>query len=118
MKFLLDESVDVRVADFLTALGYQATTVAEDYQASLPDPEVLSIARREQRILVTNDRDFGELVFRYYQRHSGVIYLRLGTVELPAILSRLDDVLERYADGLDDFIVVTPRRIRVRASMS
>lgn len=65
MKFLVDESADARLAGHLKTLGHDATTVARDYSPSLEDSDVLAIARREDRILITNDRDFGELVFRH-----------------------------------------------------
>src|SRR5437870_3314882 len=100
MNFLVDESVDIRVAQYLVSLGHEATTVADDYQVSISDEQVLGHAYREQRILITNDRDFGELVFRHHQPHAGVIYFRLGTFELASIIARLSDVLEVHGDAL------------------
>jgi predicted nuclease of predicted toxin-antitoxin system len=88
--------------------------VAQDSPASIPDTQVLALARGEERTLITNDRDFGELIFRQRQPPAGVFYLRLGTYELARIVARLSDVLEGYADCLDEFIIVTPARIRVR----
>ena len=83
----------------------------------LPDRAVLSIAQAEGRILITNDRDFGELVFRLRQPHQGVILLRLGDyAPLTLITQRVTDVLSRHADKLNQFLVVTPRAVRVRRS--
>jgi predicted nuclease of predicted toxin-antitoxin system len=73
MRFLLDESADARLASHLTSLGHDATTVAGHYTPGLRDEEVLAIASGEHRILITSDRDFGELVFRLHHSHSGVI---------------------------------------------
>jgi predicted nuclease of predicted toxin-antitoxin system len=64
VKFLVDESADARLAIHLRSLGHDAATVAGDYSPALKDPDVLAIAQHEQRVLITNDRDFGELVFR------------------------------------------------------
>lgn len=114
MKFLVDESADARLADYLQSLGHDATTVARDYAPSLEDYQVLAIAHRERRILLTNDRDFGELVFRLGQSHSGVILLRLNSTNLAVKIERLDHILDRYADRLDHFLVVTERLVRVR----
>jgi hypothetical protein len=86
MKFLLNESADARLAPCLTSLGYDVTLVARDYQAGIPDHEVLRLAHREGRILITDDRDFGDLVFRQRQAHAGVIYFRLAS---PHIALRL-----------------------------
>jgi len=55
MKFLLDENMDYRVASLLEQLGHDVTSVLFDYQRGSLDPEVLAIAYREQRILITND---------------------------------------------------------------
>jgi predicted nuclease of predicted toxin-antitoxin system len=114
MRFLLDESVDVRVAAYLRTLAHDVTVVAQDSPSSIPDTLVLAIARGEQRTLITNDRDFGELIFRQGQPPAGVIYLRLGTYELASIVARVSDVLEACSDQLNEFITVTPARIRVR----
>jgi predicted nuclease of predicted toxin-antitoxin system len=115
MRFLLDQSSDARLIPHLLSLGHDAIRVGRDYPARLPDVEVLRIAAEEGRILITDDRDFGELVFRQRQAHVGVIYLRLGAyVPLETAIERLDHVLERYAEQLDQFLVVSPHRVRVR----
>ncbi len=114
MRFLLDESADSRLAAYLRSRGHDCSTVAEDYARSLDDLDVLSIAHRDGRILVTDDRDFGELVFREGRPHSGVIYLRLGIADLALRIDRLGTVLANYADQLDRFLVVTRDAVRVR----
>jgi predicted nuclease of predicted toxin-antitoxin system len=115
MKFLLDENTELRIATFLQHAGHDVTSIVEHYPRSLPDREVLAIAQAEGRVLITSDRDFGELIFRRHHPHAGVIYFRLpleSTVEdKMALLQRL---LQTHADQLDQFLVVTPRRIRVR----
>jgi predicted nuclease of predicted toxin-antitoxin system len=62
MKFLLDENADARLGDHLVQQGHNVTRIGSDYPAGLADHRVLSIAHEEQRILITNDLDFGELV--------------------------------------------------------
>jgi hypothetical protein len=75
---------------------------------------VLALAHRHQRILVTDDRDFGELVFRGGRPHAGVIYLRLGIADLALRIDRLGYVLVNHASQLDRFLVVTREAVRVR----
>ncbi len=116
MRFLLDESADARLAAHLEARGHDAQFVALHHRPGLPDPEVLAIAHREGRILITDDRDFGELVFRHRQPHAGVIYFRLETTKLAARTARLDDVLTTHRDQLDRFLVVTELTVRVAES--
>ena len=117
MKFLLDESAEYRIAAFLSSAGHDVTAIAHDYPPALSDSEVLQIAYSEGRILITNDRDFGELIFSKHLPHAGVIYLRLplsSTAENKIVhLSRL---LVSHKDYLDEFLVVTPRGIRVRTA--
>lgn len=96
MRFLLDESAGARLAAYLTREGHEVTTIARDYAQGLTDRAVLAIAHAERRILITNDRDFGELVFRERQPHSGVILFRLTSVDLGSKIARLADLLARY----------------------
>lgn len=114
MRFLFDQSTDRRLAPYLRALGHDVTVVAVDYPDALPDRQVLAIALEEQRILVTEDRDFGELVFRHRLSHVGVLYLRLPPMELEKKVARLRVVLERHTESLDQFLVITTHTVRVR----
>jgi predicted nuclease of predicted toxin-antitoxin system len=113
VKFLIDESADARLAAHLISLGHDATLVAQSHRPGLPDEEVLAAAVEEDRILITDDRDFGELIFRYRQTHAGVIYFRLTTTLVTTRIERLDFVLREHAHQLDEFIVVEDANVRV-----
>jgi predicted nuclease of predicted toxin-antitoxin system len=113
MRFLLDQSTDARLGVHFRSLGHDATRIGTEHPAGLSDRSVLAIAEREGRILITDDRDFGDLVVRSQQPHAGIIYLRLGPyAELPIKIERLDYVLTHYATQLDQLLVVTLRRVR------
>ena len=115
MRFLLDQSSDARLIPHLRSLGHEATRIARDYPAGLPDSEVLAVAHREERILITDDRDFGELVFQHFHPHSGVIYLRLGDdADIATKRDRINHVLAFLADQFDLFLAVTRDRVRNR----
>ena len=115
MRFLLDESADIRLARHLSLLGHDVTTISADYATGMTDQDVLSQATREARVLITNDSDFGELVFGQQHAHTGVILLRLGPyAELQTQTSRLDGGLERLEERPASFVVVTNHRVRVR----
>lgn len=112
MRFLLDESAEARIGLFLTLQGHDATRIGRDYSPSLPDEEVLAVAHREQRILITNDKDFGDLVVRRRQPHAGVILFRFpldSTAQ--AKIRALEDLLASYS-ALVALIVLTPQGIR------
>lgn len=114
MKFLLDESADARLVPYLQTLGHDVPRLVTNHPAGLPDPQVLAIAYAEGRTVITNDLDFGELVFRLRQPHAGVILFRLGDyAELSTKIERLTHVLSHYADRLDQFLSVSRHQVRI-----
>jgi len=117
MRFLLDQSADARLIRYLRERGHHATRIGTEHAGGLTDDVVLALAYSEHRILITDDRDFGDLVFRQRQPHLGVIYLRLGPeCDLLSKVAALDSVLTQHANELDQFIVVTERSVRIRRS--
>jgi predicted nuclease of predicted toxin-antitoxin system len=114
MKFLLDQSTDARLIIHLKHLGHDVTRIGSHYPSGLSDQDVLALAKQKKRILITDDRDFGELVFRLKLPHAGVIFLRLGTyAPLDLKIARLSFVLTQYSTKLDQFLVVTKDTVRV-----
>lgn len=114
MRFLLDQSADARLLSYWRGLGHDATRVGTDFPPGLLDPVVLATAHAEGRILITDDRDFGDLVFREHLPHAGVIFLRLGPyAELATKIDRLAYVLTLHADEPEQFLVVTCHRVGV-----
>jgi len=89
MKFLLDENTDRRLVPFLKNLGHDVTVIAIDYPHGLLDHEVLAIAVKQKRILLTQDTsDFGELIFRHRHPHCGVILFRFKSEETNIVLRK------------------------------
>jgi predicted nuclease of predicted toxin-antitoxin system len=76
MNFLADESVDGPVVDRLCEDGHDVLSVAET-EPSLPDEAVLAMANQRDALLLTADKDFGELVFRQRRVSAGVVLIRL-----------------------------------------
>ena len=111
---LLDESVHRRLGPWLGSEGRDVRVVALDYPASIDDRQILAIARREGRVLVTQDTDFGELVAREGLPHAGVILFRLHVPTFHTQQARIRHVLADYADRLDRLLVVTDSDVRVR----
>lgn len=75
MKLVADESVEGPTVYALRAAGHKVLFVAE-MSPGIADRAVLEIARREDAILLTADKDFGELVFRSREAHRGVLLIR------------------------------------------
>jgi predicted nuclease of predicted toxin-antitoxin system len=77
LRWLADECVDAGLVTQLRGHGHDVIYVAED-AAGLPDPDVLKHAGEQRRLLLTEDKDFGDLVFRLRKAVPGVILLRIG----------------------------------------
>jgi predicted nuclease of predicted toxin-antitoxin system len=75
-QIVADESVDFRIVTALRAAGLIVYSVAEELP-SITDISVLSIAVKKQALLITEDKDFGELVFRLKLPHTGVLLVRI-----------------------------------------
>jgi predicted nuclease of predicted toxin-antitoxin system len=114
MRFLVDESTGVAVVKHLRAAGHDVISVAEEmFQAE--DAEVLARAVAEDCILISNDKDFGDLVFRGLQGHKGVILLRLKEDSTPNRIRVLEHLLDHHADRLEgSFTVATEDTVRIR----
>ena len=76
MKLIVDECVGTSVVAYLCDVGHDVVAVV-DAMPEADDQEILDRAVSEDRIVVTNDKDFGELVYRSGWEHRGVVPLRL-----------------------------------------
>jgi len=114
LRFVVDESTGRAVADFLRASGCDVVGVSETMPEA-DDADILSLAVREDRIVVTNDKDFGELVFRSGKRHAGILLFRLEDESAANRVQMARITLERHGRQLAGcFTVVTEKTIRIR----
>lgn len=112
MHFLIDECTGPLVAAWLIQQGHDVYSVY-DQSPGDTDDEVLDRAFQEARILITNDRDFGELIFREGRSHRGVVFLRLDDERAANKIHVLDLLLANHALELPDrFVVVTESQVR------
>ena len=110
MRFLIDESLGSRFAKVLSTHGY-AILFAGDIMRGAPDENVLSFAEKENIVVITDDKDFGELVFRLKHPTKGVILLRASTTNPEKLFEMVKDLLNISEDK---FIVVREGQVRVR----
>jgi predicted nuclease of predicted toxin-antitoxin system len=114
MKLCADENIAKRIVEWLRANGCDVLYAAETLPGA-PDADWLVRAEQEERILLTADKDFGELVFRDRLNSHGIVLLRLSDVSAAEALTRLQKVWGVVeANPLGRFIVVTLHRTRVR----
>ena len=118
MKWLADEGVDRQIVDELRLAGHDVRYVAEMSRGT-GDPEILEFGRTEKRVLLTADKDFGELVFRQRKATGGVLLVRLAGLaaqEKAKLVARV--VGTRGAELSGSFAVLTPTTLRIRHSMT
>ena len=114
MNLLADESVDGAVIRQLRADGHDVEAVSE-VSPSIADEEVLRRAAVARRVLVTADKDFGELVYRLRQAHAGVVLLRLAGLTSGERADLVAEVFRNRAAELPGaFAVVEPEAVRIR----
>jgi len=113
MRFLVDECTGPAVAQWLRRQNHDVISVFDEIRGA-DDREVIQKACEQNRILITNDKDFGELVFREKIVHKGVILLRLEDERAENKIAVLKRLLEKYEKSLSGyFIVVTETTIRI-----
>lgn len=114
MRFLADECCPKPVVDTLRAMGHDVTYATESHRGC-PDDQLLALAFRENRLVLTEDFDFGELAIRRGLPARGVILLAMGSESVAARVRRMQDLVSGHAEALPGHLtIVDARRIRVR----
>ena len=112
MRFLVDECTGPSVARRLEEQGHTVFSVYDADRGSVDD-DILRQAYEERWILITNDRDFGEKIFREKYPHRGVIFLRLQDERARNKIQVLERLLQRYGDQIEErFVVVSETQVR------
>jgi predicted nuclease of predicted toxin-antitoxin system len=115
MRFLVDECTGPAVAQWLRERSFEVFSVYDESRGA-DDDRILAKAHDEDWILITNDKDFGEMVYRERKPHRGVIFLRLQDERAGSKIAAIQKLLASYADRLPDaFVVVTDTHVRFAA---
>ena len=113
MKFLVDECVGPSIVRWLKQQNYDTVSIYDDF-SGMKYIHVLQKAFEENRILITHDNDFGELVFKYKYNHTGILFLKLFDQRPTATLHILIKVLKTHSNNLyQNFVIVTEVNIRI-----
>jgi predicted nuclease of predicted toxin-antitoxin system len=116
VKLIADENILVDVVEWLRDAGHDVFSVRESMRGQ-DDERILRYAEETGRVILTDDKDFGELVFNRGMNSQGIILVRLHAVTLSERIKRLKEiwpVVEEHSPG--SFIVVTDQKVRVRPS--
>jgi len=114
VRFLLDVcAASLRLQESLAAKGHDVLSALERNPRAT-DEELLALAMEERRTLVTEDKDFGELVFVRRLPHPCIV--RFVGMTVGEKVAAMQELIEQYAEAMREgaLIVVTPRRVRIR----
>ncbi len=119
LQFLTDENIDAELVSFLRGEGMDVLDIKEERLFRLPDIKILEMGLAQERVIISQDSDFGTLIFRDKNPFWGIIYLRPGHV-LPAVhVQSMMAVLEADFDFSIPFVLIAENtgvavRIRLR----
>jgi len=114
LKFLIDVGVGKGIENYLHAEGYDIKAV-RDIDPCLEDEKIIRTAFLENRMVITMDKDFGELVYHSLMEHSGVLLLRLEDATGSHKLKVLKFIIENYSDRIKNcFCVFQNDKFRIR----
>jgi len=112
IKFLANVNVEKPLIDFLNDKGFDVKWVT-NIDKRMPDDRVCEIANSEQRIIITNDKDFGEIVFYQKKIAYGIILMRVNGQNSSEKIILLEKLLENYLDKIaNHFVVLTKTKFR------
>lgn len=114
LRVLVDAGVGRSVEDWLRQAGHDVQSV-RDRDATMDDPDILAWAVQEQRLVITMDKDFGELVYHSGQAHAGVLLLRLEGANREEKVRVVEAIFSQHGDQLGGhFSVFQDGRLRIR----
>jgi predicted nuclease of predicted toxin-antitoxin system len=111
VRFLIDESTGKKLGYMLIDAKHDVTFVS-DWKPGAPDYEVIKKAYEDNRVLITDDKDFGELVFRLKMKSKGVILIRTVTTN-HEYRFRLISKLLKSVDVRNKFIVIRDEAVKI-----
>ena len=116
MQFLADAGISPKTIDFLRQIGHDAIHVRELALQRAPDREIADRARRENRVILTFDLDFGEILALGVHDRPSVVIFRLSDETAPSVNQKLSAVLSQVEAALDSgaLVLIEDARYRVR----
>ena len=114
MRWLADECISARLVKLMRDDG-QDVSYGGETAAGASDTALIGLAFRENRLLLTDDKDFGELVVRRRWVVPGLVLMRLASEESHIRWLRLKTAIKRFDDGLfGQYVVIEEARFRIR----
>lgn len=113
MKFIANENIPFEVVINLRKAGYNLIRI-DEIKKGLSDDEVIKLTNKENGILITFDKDFGELVFKKRMLVGGIILIRIKPKNISYIFDRILYLLNSNIEIKRNFIVLEEDKIRIK----
>ena len=114
MQFLVDEGCDAIIVRTLRALGYDVEYVAE-INPGMTDIAILQLGVDEKRIVITEDRDFSELIFRDSKETYGIVFVRISDAERLIKATQITSLVNHHINELQNAIAtIMATKIKIR----
>lgn len=116
-KFLADENIHPAVITFLNSHSFDTIDVFSLKLNSKPDKDILVAAKQLDRIVLTHDADFGQIIFTEKISFKGLVYLQPGHILPQFTIQTLEAIVNLNADLIEPFIIVAehkPSNIKIR----
>ncbi|MDN5212210.1 DUF5615 family PIN-like protein [Fulvivirgaceae bacterium BMA12] len=112
---LADENIDFNIITHLRSKGIEVYSIKENHPG-ISDKQVITLSKNEPRIILTEDKDFGEWVYAHDEKGISVILLRYQFGDTDLILSILVELIESRKDDLfGKFVTISPQKISIRS---
>lgn len=112
---LADENIDSYLVSVLRSKNIEVLHIKDENRRA-SDEEIIQLSKNPPRIILTEDKDFGEWVYAHKERDISVIFLRYSFQETKSIISILLNLIESRGEGLyGKFITITTKKIRIRS---
>jgi len=114
LKLLFDVGVSKKAEIYFREIGFDVLSIRE-INPTMKDADILNLAFIEDRLVITMDKDFGELVFNSHSKHAGVLLLRLDGAIAEQKIKVLSEIFQKYSIELRaKFSVYQDNKLRIR----
>ncbi len=114
LKIIIDVGVGRIIEEWLTQQGFNVIAITK-VNPEMADLDIIKLANRVDAIIITMDKDFGELVFKLHSSHTGILLLRLDDAVAEEKLSAIQNIFPAYLSKLkNNFCVYQNGRLRIR----
>lgn len=112
IKFLADENIPIKAVKYLKQKGFNIISVSE-IKPGLSDKEVIKLANKQNRIIITFDLDFGKLIFKEKLKVKGVILLRFTPKSPQQVAEKIEHLLQAEIPLENFLLIIKDRSIRI-----